>query len=38
VKNVQDYMTAMGGLKRGEDVELTILRDGKTLKVKANPK
>jgi hypothetical protein len=38
VKNVQDYMTAMGGLKRGEDVELTILRDGKTVKVKATPK
>jgi membrane-associated protease RseP (regulator of RpoE activity) len=38
VKNVQDYMAAMGGLKRGEDVELTILRDGKTMKVKATPK
>jgi S1-C subfamily serine protease len=38
VKNVQDYMTAMGGLKRGADVELTINRDGKVLKVKAAPK
>lgn len=38
VKNVQDYMAAMSGLKRGEDVELTITRDGKTLKVKASPK
>jgi hypothetical protein len=38
VKNVQDYMAVMGGLKRGEDVELTIDRDGKTLKVKASPK
>lgn len=38
VKNVQDYMAAMSGLKRGEDVELTVSRDGKTLKVKASPK
>ena len=38
VKNVQDYMAAMSGLKRGEDVELTIDRDGKAMKVKASPK
>jgi hypothetical protein len=38
VKNVQDYMAAMSGLKRGEDVELSITRDGKPLKVKASPK
>jgi hypothetical protein len=38
VKNVQDYMAAMSGLKRGEDVEITITRDGKTMKVKAAPK
>lgn len=38
VKNVQDYMAAMSGLKRGEDVELTLSREGKTLKVKASPK
>lgn len=38
VKNVQDYMKAMSGLKRGEEVELTIERDDKTLKVKATPK
>src|SRR5262245_385121 len=38
VKNVQDYMTAMAGLKRGEEVEITIDREGKPLKVKASPK
>ena len=38
VKNIQDYMAAMSGLKRGEDVEITISRDGKTLKIKAAPK
>jgi membrane-associated protease RseP (regulator of RpoE activity) len=38
VKNIQDYMAAMSGLKRGEDVEIAILRDGKPLKVKAAPK
>ena len=38
VKNVQDYMAAMSGLKRGEDVEITIDRDGKPMKVKASPK
>jgi len=38
VKNVQDYMAAMSGLKRGEEVEITIDRDGKSMKVKAAPK
>jgi len=38
VKNVQDYMKVMSGLKRGEEVELTIEREEKTLKVKATPK
>jgi Zn-dependent M28 family amino/carboxypeptidase len=38
VKSVQDYMAAMSGLKRGEDVEITIDRDGKPMKVKASPK
>ena len=38
VKNVQDYMAAMSGLKRGEEVVITIDRDGKTSKVKAVPK
>jgi membrane-associated protease RseP (regulator of RpoE activity) len=38
VKNVQDYMAAMSGLKRGEDVEISVTRDGKPLKVKASPK
>lgn len=38
VKNVQDYMAAMSGLKRGEDVEIAVTRDGKPLKVKASPK
>jgi hypothetical protein len=28
----------MSGLKRGEDVEITISRDGKPMKVKAAPK
>jgi S1-C subfamily serine protease len=37
VKNVQDYMAAMSGLKRGEEVEITIAREGKTMKVKASP-
>jgi hypothetical protein len=38
VRNIQDYMAAMSGLKRGEDVEIAILRDGKAMKVKAAPK
>lgn len=38
VKNVQDYMAAMSGLKRGEPVEIVVSRDGKTVKVKASPK
>jgi S1-C subfamily serine protease len=38
VKNVQDYMKVMAGMKRGEELELTIERDGKVLKVKAAPK
>ena len=38
VKTVQDYMAAMSGLKRGEEVVITIDRDGKTSKVKAVPK
>jgi Zn-dependent M28 family amino/carboxypeptidase len=38
VKNVQDYMVAMSALKRGEDVEITIDRDGKSMKIKAAPK
>jgi aminopeptidase YwaD len=38
VKNVQDYMAAMSGLKRGEDVEITVSRDGKPVKMKASPK
>jgi Zn-dependent M28 family amino/carboxypeptidase len=38
VKTVQDYMAAMSGLKRGEDVEITLERDGKSMKVKASPK
>jgi S1-C subfamily serine protease len=37
VKTVQDYMAAMSGLKRGEDVEITVTRDGKPVKVKAAP-
>jgi hypothetical protein len=38
VKNVQDYMKVMAGLKRGEEIEITVDRDGKTLKVKATPR
>ena len=38
VKNVQDYMAAMSGLRRGEPVEITVNRDGKPVKVKASPK
>jgi len=38
VKNVQDYMKVMAGLKRGDPVELTIDRDGKSLKITATPK
>jgi S1-C subfamily serine protease len=33
VKNLQNYMTIMGGVKRGDKLELTIVRDGKTLKL-----
>ena len=38
VKNVQDYMAAMSGLKRGVNVEITILRDGMPQKLSAVPK
>lgn len=38
VKNVQDYMAAMSVLKRGEDVEISLERDGKAMKLKASPK
>jgi hypothetical protein len=38
VKNVQDYMKEMSGLKRGDPVELTIERDGKSLKITATPR
>jgi Peptidase family M28/PDZ domain/PA domain len=38
VKNVQDYMKVMSGLKRGDPVELTIERDGKSLKITATPR
>lgn len=38
VKNVQDYMKAMAGCKAGEEIELSLERDGKPLKVKATPK
>lgn len=38
VKNIQDYMAAMSGLKRGDDVEITVDRGGKTLKIKAAPR
>ena len=38
VKNVQDYMKVMAGLKRGEETTVTVDRDGKELKLKAKPK
>jgi hypothetical protein len=38
VKNVQDYMKAMAGVKRGEEVEIKLERDGKELNLKASPK
>jgi Zn-dependent M28 family amino/carboxypeptidase len=38
VKNVQDYMTVMAGIQRGVEVEITIDRDGNSMKVKASPK
>jgi hypothetical protein len=38
VKNVQDYMKVMAGMKRGEELEIAVERDGKSLKLKATPK
>lgn len=38
VKNVQDYMKVMAGMKRGEPVEITLDREGKSLKLKASPR
>lgn len=38
VKNVQDYMKVMAGMKRGEELEITIDRDGKSIKLKATPR
>lgn len=38
VKNVQDYMKVMAGMKRGEELEITVERDGKSMKLKATPK
>ncbi len=38
VKNIQDYMKVMAGMKRGEELELTVDRDGKKLKLKAVPR
>ena len=38
VKNVQDYMKVMAGMKRGEELEITLERDGKPVKLKATPK
>jgi Peptidase family M28/PDZ domain/PA domain len=37
VKNVQDYMKVMATLKRGNPVELTVIRDGKEVKLKVTP-
>ncbi len=34
VANIQAYMTAMGGFKKGDAVEITIVREGKKEKVK----
>jgi hypothetical protein len=38
VKNVQDYMKVMAGMKRNEEIEITVDRDGKTVKLKATPR
>lgn len=37
VKDVQTYMSIMGGLKKGQPIELGILRDGKKLTVTVLP-
>src|SRR4051812_35741434 len=34
VKNVQDYMKVMAGTKRGEPVEITLEREGKSINLK----
>jgi hypothetical protein len=38
VKNVQDYMKVMAGTKRGDELEITIDRDGKAMKLKVVPR
>jgi Peptidase family M28/PDZ domain len=37
VKNIQSYMQIMGGLKKGDTIEIGIIRDGKPQTVKATP-
>jgi hypothetical protein len=32
IKNIQNYMTVMSGFKKGEKIEVTVLRDGKPQK------
>ncbi|MGL6073922.1 MAG: M28 family peptidase [Fimbriiglobus sp.] len=38
VKNIEDYMTAMAAQKPNVEIEVTVLRDGKKVTVKATPK
>lgn len=33
IKNIQNYMTVMGGFKQGDKIEVTILREGKPRKI-----
>ena len=34
IKNIQTYMTIMGGRKKGETIEVGIVREGKKMTVK----
>jgi S1-C subfamily serine protease len=37
VKNLEGYMSVMGAQKRGEDLEVTVLRDKKKVTLKVKP-
>ena len=37
VKNLEAYMSAMGGHKAGENLEVTVLRDKKKITLKVKP-
>lgn len=37
IKNIQNYMTVMGGFKAGDKIELTVIREGKPVKITVVP-